>query len=210
MNLAIADIAALPIADNSIDLIFTDPPYPKEYLPCYDWLAKEAIRILKPGSFILAMCGGSFINQIFRMFDDSGLHFFWKCEIEKASYNPGVTWLHGKPVCNFIKSIIIYFKGEPNMELVRGNFYDLFNSRTVPDKTYHHWGQNVNNANYYINHFSLPDNVVLDPFVGGSTTMIACKLIGRHCIGFDIDPSAINATRSRLLNTDIPKQGAMF
>ena len=51
-------IEHLPIADNSIDLIFTDPPYPREYLPCYDWLAKESMRVLKPGGFVLAMCGG--------------------------------------------------------------------------------------------------------------------------------------------------------
>ena len=49
MNLAASDIKALPLRDNSIDLIWTDPPYPKEYLYCYDWLAKESVRVLKPG-----------------------------------------------------------------------------------------------------------------------------------------------------------------
>ena len=43
---------ALDIPDGSIDLIFTDPPYSKKYLPLYGWLAFMAERILKPGGFL--------------------------------------------------------------------------------------------------------------------------------------------------------------
>ena len=37
------------IADYSIDLILTDPPYGEQYLPLYRELAKLADRVLKPG-----------------------------------------------------------------------------------------------------------------------------------------------------------------
>lgn len=56
--LAIADIENLPLPDNSVDMIFTDPPYLKAYLPCYEHLARQAMRVLKPGGFVLAECGG--------------------------------------------------------------------------------------------------------------------------------------------------------
>ena len=36
------------IADNSIDLILTDPPYNEESIPLYGELAKLAQRVLKP------------------------------------------------------------------------------------------------------------------------------------------------------------------
>jgi DNA modification methylase len=208
--IAQANIKNLPLAANSIDLIFTDPPYLREYLPCYGWLAQEAARVLKPGGFVLAMCGGSYLNKIFRMFDDSGLSYFWKCEIEKATYNPGITWLHGKPVCNFVKSIIVYSKSDPGMMNVTGNFVDLYSQRTMPDKRFHHWGQKVGNAVYYINAFSLPGSLILDPFIGGGTTAVACELIGRRCISFDLDPVALRTTRDRLAGADIHKQGTLF
>lgn len=42
------ELAKSHIPDGSVDLIFTDPPYPKEYHYCYEWLAYEAVRVLKP------------------------------------------------------------------------------------------------------------------------------------------------------------------
>ena len=43
------DFAMVQIPDNSIDLIFTDPPYGYEPLPLYKQLTKFANRVLKPG-----------------------------------------------------------------------------------------------------------------------------------------------------------------
>lgn len=39
---------------------------------------------------------------------------------------------------------------------------------------------------------------VLDPFVGGGTTIIECKLLGRNALGIDINPFAIEMTRRQL------------
>jgi len=41
---------------------------------------------------------------------------------------------------------------------------------------------------------------VLDPFMGGGTTAVACELLGRRWIGFDIDTSALYTTSQRLLD----------
>ncbi len=79
MVLAHADIQQLPIADSSIDMIFTDPPYGREFLMCYEWLARQSARVLKPGGFVFVMTGGYFLNQIFAMFDrQPSLEYFWE------------------------------------------------------------------------------------------------------------------------------------
>ena len=78
------------------------------------------------------------------------------------------------------------------------------------DKRFHHQGQDVESARYYIDCFSKEDDLVLDPFVGGGTTLVACELIGRRGIGFDIDPTALATTRLRIENAEIPHQATFL
>jgi site-specific DNA-methyltransferase (adenine-specific) len=42
------------------------------------------------------------------------------------------------------------------------------------------------------------DDIVLDPFCGSGTTLVAATLLGRRSIGIDINPAATALTRSRL------------
>lgn len=43
-----------------------------------------------------------------------------------------------------------------------------------------------------------PGDVVLDPFCGSGTTLVAAKLLDREYIGFDVSADAIDITNSRL------------
>ena len=53
MNIIQLDTKQIPLPDNSVDMIFSDPPYVKDLIHTYDWLAQEAARVLKPGKFVL-------------------------------------------------------------------------------------------------------------------------------------------------------------
>ena len=46
--------------------------------------------------------------------------------------------------------------------------------------------------------YSDEGDTVLDPMVGGGTTLIECKLTGRKGVGIDINPEAIRFTQERL------------
>lgn len=46
--------------------------------------------------------------------------------------------------------------------------------------------------------YSKPNDLVLDQFVGGGTTLIECKLNNRNAIGVDINPNAVNITKEKL------------
>jgi hypothetical protein len=43
---------------------------------------------------------------------------------------------------------------------------------------------------YGVQYYSKPGEVVLDPMAGSGTTLVQSRLMGRHAIGFDIDPLA--------------------
>lgn len=95
---------ALP--DESVDVIFTDPPYPREFLPLYEWLAETAARVLKHGGLCLAMAGQSYLPDVYAMMGRH-LTYHWtflletpgeKCTIWPRKVSPG--W---KPVLSFGK-----------------------------------------------------------------------------------------------------------
>lgn len=47
---------------------------------------------------------------------------------------------------------------------------------------------------------SNPGDIVLDPFCGGGTTLVASESLGRQYIGIDESAAAVNVTYSRLIN----------
>ena len=192
----------LPLADNSINLIFTDPPYLREFVHTYKWLAGEAKRVLKPGGFVLAMCGGAYINQIFGYFDNAGLDYYWKYENGMTGGNAGVVWKHSpdgdnakhKPITIRSKSILAYSKGRALSRTGTCGWYE----GNGKSKVYHPWGQDVESARYYIDCFSDKGDLILDPFLGGGATAEACRLINRRFVGGDIDWRCAVTSRDRI------------
>lgn len=203
--LAMSNVRHMPIPDNSIDLIFTDPPYERKYLSCYGWLANEAARVLKPGGFVFCMAGGYFLNKIYTMFEAvPALEYFWEFHHRSNGEAP---YIWPRFVVAKSKVILAYSRG-PGLPRIK-SVLSIFES-TSKSKLWHAWGQDVESARYYIDCFSREGDLVLDPFIGGGTTMIACRLIKRRCIGFDVDREALLTTRSRLDKGDILHSLPMF
>lgn len=201
--IAQADCKTLPLADNSIDFIFTDPPYPKKYLDTYLWLAQEAARVLKPNSFCMAMCGGMYLDVIMAMMGKY-LKFHWKFEIY---LNVSATPIWPRQVIARSKPILCYSKG--NAKFKQGNVLGAIVGGGQ-DKRFHHWGQDVESARYYIDVSTDRGDIVCDPFMGGGTTAVACELIERRWVGFDVDPIACKTTHDRVENSNIPYRMPMF
>lgn len=192
MILSQATIEYLPVTDNSIDLVFTDPPYAKEYLPCYEWLAREAARVLKPGGFVFAMAGGMYLDKIYAMFSAmQELKYFW--EFHHKS-NGDAPYIWPKKVVAKSKVILCYCKGDG---APRTNVISIFES-AKESKRWHEWGQDIESARYYIDCFSKPGDLVCDPFLGGGTSAIACMALKRKFIGFDIDAEALKISQDRI------------
>ena len=53
--------------------------------------------------------------------------------------------------------------------------------------------------------FSLPGQVVLDPFLGSGTTMVAALKTDRRCIGIEINPEYMGISRRRIENAGVTR-----
>ncbi len=182
---------AKQIPDESIDLIFTDPPYIQKYMHLYGWLAEEGARVLKPGGFLLCYVGTYWKYTVIQ---DLGKHldFFWDFIALNRGNRP-IMWQ--RHILAGYKSILAFSKGKP--ELPRGNILDVWVGGGE-DKRYHIWGQDESTARYYIACFSKPGTMVLDPFMGGGTTAIIAKQLGRNFIGFELEGATADIARKRL------------
>lgn len=179
----------------SVDLIFTDPPYPKTFLSCYGDLAEGAAHALRDGGFVLAMAGGSYLDQILPMMARY-LTFYWIFRVDLES--GGTVFPQGTmmPIVVRYKAILAFMKGRGSP---RCKTHD-----SAPgdgnDKRFHHWGQDMKSARYYIDCFSRPGDLVVDPFCGGGSYPLVAQSLERHYIAGDVDPHAVETTRARLAN----------
>lgn len=179
------------IEPNSIDAIITDPPYPKEYIPRYAELAEQAAIVLKPGGILVAMAGHNYIGALIQQMSNYLKYHWMGCYYmptgQHASlpvYSVSVYW----------KPLLIFCKGSwPKTKV----FKDVVINDEA-DKNYHEWGQGVTGFRRIIEAFTLPNETVLDPFVGGGTTAIAALDCGRYFIGSDISAEEVAKTLARL------------
>jgi site-specific DNA-methyltransferase (adenine-specific) len=51
---------------------------------------------------------------------------------------------------------------------------------------------------------TLPGHVVLDPFCGSGSTLVAAQAVGRHYLGFDQDEGCVQTARNRLAQPVLP------
>lgn len=180
------------IADNSVDFIITDPPYPKEFLPLYEDLSKVAARVLKDGGSLICMAGQSYLPDVIQLLSTS-LNYHW-C----LSYlTPGgqSAQLFQRRVNTFWKPVLWFVKGD----YVGGWTGDVLKSSVNDnDKRFHEWGQSVSGMKDIIERLTCPDNVILDPFLGGGTTGLVAITSGRKFIGVDIEQSCVDTTLNRI------------
>jgi predicted methyltransferase len=52
------------ISDDSVDLMFTDPPYAREYLEVWEELGKLAHLVLKRGGFLASYTGTDYLDAV--------------------------------------------------------------------------------------------------------------------------------------------------
>lgn len=178
------------IDDSSIDMILTDPPYPREFNHLYGELAKNAKRILKDGSYLFAYAGGDNLNIII---EDMSKHldWFWMFGIKHNGGNPRV-W--SKKIMVGFKPVLVFTKGKPKKVEWMCNLHSSESS----DKRFHEWGQDVGFSIKTIEILTQEQDVILDPFIGGGTTAMACKQTNRNFIGFEIDQKHVDIANKRL------------
>jgi len=174
----IADLSGR-VGERSVDLVLTDPPYGEKNLPLFSELGLFAKRVLKPTGLLVSYMGNYHTpHAINRVIEH--VPWYWQMIVlhaeKPAAHDTGFS-LDYKPIEVF---------GTPSE-----TFGDTQRPSRIGgkggDKEHHEWGQPVDEAVHLIETLTEPGDMVVDPFLGGGTTAVAAKRLGRSCIAGEKD-----------------------
>lgn len=189
------------LPDRSIDLIITDPPYGlnkqgiknDHNLSLFYSILPESHRVLKDDAFFITFFSTKFLPNIF---ENNQFQYFWNFVL----YCPSGRVISPIGFTKYM-SCIVFKKGNPKMiRKSKDIFVDTPGNMIEPDEGFinHPTPKPKTFIKEMLNLFSRENDVILDPFVGSGSTAVACKILKRNYIGFEIDNDYCKLSKNRL------------
>lgn len=192
------------LPENSIDLVLTDPPYLINYHPrdgrtiagdtSDEWLVPaffQAYRILKGGGFCISFYSSNRADSYLAAWREAGFrpvgHLVWV-----KSYASGSAFLQYRH-----EQAYLLAKGFPNRPL--SPISDVQDWQYTGNRL-HPTQKPVGALMPLVRAFSKPGEVVLDPFCGSGSVLLAAKLLGRRYIGIELREDYCGIARQRLMS----------
>ena len=179
------------LPDSSVDLICTDPPWLMKFMSLYEDLGAVAKRVLKPGGFLAAYCGqGTMADALDRL--RRNLDYYW---IVTFQHGGKATKREAEKVFTGGHVVLIFQK--PPRTKPPGWIYDLTLGGKFRKSNYG-WEQPEIESRKLIGMLSRPGDLVLDPFAGSATTLVAARNLKREAIGYELDREVFEVAEQRL------------
>jgi len=172
------------IPEGSIDLVLTDPPYPKEFNYVWGILGRVSFEALKDGKSLLTLCGHYQLADVIKEITQY-LDYHWCCVLP----NNNQPIMHGWNIKVCWKPILWFVKGQPeHHEIITDNFAKRgMRTQLWKGQANHKWGQSEEMCYEPILILTQENDLILDPFLGSGTTCYCAKKLNRHCIGIEIE-----------------------
>jgi hypothetical protein len=184
------------IPDNSVALIFTDPPYDRASLPLYGEVASLAKRVLLPGGSLIVYGPNYALPEVMNLCGEH-LSYWWTLAFLLPGDNAlmrefgvRVGW---KPLVWFTKG------GRFNKQQL---LFDVIQGG-AKEKTEHEWQQQIGAAESLIRLLTAENDLVLDPMCGSATTLLAARRCGRRYLGIEVKAETVSLARERMANHKI-------
>ena len=188
------DFRNVQLKANSINLIFTDPPYEDKWLPNYADLAKLAAETLVPNGSLVTYYNQSQLPEILAFMKEVGLVY---CHIIPVI-------LDNTYARQFPRGIV--YKHKPLLWCIKGtreedsdHISDVIYSKK-PTKDDIDWQQSSVEAEHVIARLTRSNgkDIVFDPMMGSGTTGTAAIKLSRKFIGIDKDLKTFQIAKTNI------------
>jgi len=206
-------IAIQQLANNSVDLVVTDPPYGIKFQSNYrktkhkiiqnddnlDWLGgwvKQLKRVCKDEAHLYIFCSWHHID---RFKQEVGAYFNVKNILIWEKNNHGSGDLEGDYAPKYE---MILFCSNGQKKLNGGRDSNILKARRTGNEN-HPTEKPINLISYLIEKSSNKGDLVLDTFGGSCGTAIASRQLERNCYCFEIEADYCKVARERLFATSL-------
>ena len=208
------------LPNNSIDAVITDPPYGIDFLSAwtknhsrligdedldisklYASFMPKIVRVLKPTGVVCCCCGGGGKTPSSAL---ATLEIVKHLKLVQT-----VIWSKGKTDGSFIglgwryrpsyETIIIAAKNLDDYAFYPKYASNVFVCKPVfPQADDHPTPKPIRLMEFFIRNHTKIGDVILDPFMGGGTTGVACMRLNRKFIGIEIDGEYFKIAEKRI------------
>lgn len=186
--------------DESIDLILTDPVWPNALESLigsdnpYDLFKKAAAHFTRLAKRIVIHMGCT-SDPRFLLAIPKEMPYLRTCWLRYSFPS-----FRGRIL---IGSDVAYAFGSPpksrkGYHLIPGEITGNSSKNIETKKKIHPAVRNLTHVKYLVDKFSLPGDLILDPFIGSGTTARAAKDLKRNFIGIEINPEYCKIAEERL------------
>ena len=200
------------IPSNSVDLVVTDPPYKVSQMygggVDSDNLTNvasilrtfpEIARVLRPGRFFVCFYDNRILPFLFEAIKGTDLIYKKSIYLYRRWGNAHrwMGWMQcTDPVCFFVKGHDKPFYENKIKSKIKHDVY--IKDKPETDNTGHPAQKPLEILQDIITWCSDEKGVVLDPYAGSGSVIVACKTLGRSFIGIEINKDYVQIAEERL------------
>ncbi len=175
-----------------MNAVITDPPYKREYIPLYQPVFAACDAAMAPEAICIAMVGQMFLPTVMQAFPTSWEYIWTAAYLVRRARVP--IWPRG--ISAGWKPLLIYGKNRKGFKPWKMDVFEPAGS-VKEARTHHKWGQDTGGFVSILDRLEIT-GTVLDPFMGGGTTGVACARMGRDFVGVENDEQHFETACERI------------
>ena len=190
------------------DMVFTDPPYGMNLDTNYADIYKNSIANVKNQNKIIGDDKEFNFLEFYALFEYVKEQFWWGADYyqNQLPLNGGIfVW---DKVCESMEGRIgnefelCWSKQRHKKEIIHIKWAGFLGLQKEDGKRQHPTQKPIRLCESFISRFSKESNLLVDPFIGSGSTMVAAHQLNRKCYGMELDPKYCQVIIDRMTKLD--------